>query len=253
MRYNRAFPIFVPLATWLMLEYYFFNHQSIYVVSGLIVFLSVFTLWRFAKESVMERGWWNFSILPIFFSSAIIVYSVLLDNQTAIQLLFFIDLIFLYFYLRFSYYYLIKPSGYKVSSIENLSSYANFFSYFLISAALFGLQSYLSIWVWPLMVILVFTSILAIYQLFWANKIKIRESLLFIIIPSLILLELGWSISFLPLNFNIAGLILSICYYVTIGLTRLYLANDLEKDKVRLYLSLGISSILLILLTARWL
>jgi hypothetical protein len=68
----------------------------------------------------------------------------------------------------------------------------------------------------------------------------------------LILVELFWSISFLPFNYNITGLILAVCYYVIIGLVKNHLLGKLDAAKVKMYLILGGVSLFLIMLTARW-
>jgi len=252
-RLNKYLPLAVPLAIFFALEVYFFYHKLIYPASAFIVIVIIFSLWSFTKESQTSKQWWNFAILPALFTLAVISYSTLLENKPLIQLLFLFDLFFLYFYFRFSYYYLVKPIAYKVSAIENLSSYVNFLSYFLIISTIYGLQSYLNIPVWQLMVVLAVVSILAVHQIMWANKIESKTSNLYLILITLALIEIGWAISFLPLNFNISGLILAICYYVIIGLARLYLLEILDKEKIRLYLIFGIVSLFLVLLTARWL
>ena len=95
-------------------------------------------------------------------------------------------------------------------------------------------------------------SVIVIYEALWENKINFREAFVFIIIGSLILLEMAWSISFLPLNFNIIGLILAICYYMITGFIKYYLLDNLNKKIVKSYLLIGFGSIFILLLTARW-
>lgn len=253
MKYNRALPLVVPIIIWLLLEFYLFNTKLIYWLGALSILIIFFTARRFCRESLIDKNWWNFSILPIIFLIAVIFYSTMLQNALTIQVIFALVLIFLYFYLRFSYYYLIRPVSYKVASIENISSYVNLISVFLFSASIYGLEAFLNFPVWPLMLVLAIFSGLAIYQIFWTSKIELKASLIYVIICPLVIIELAWALSFLPLNYNVSGLILAICYYVLIGLTKLKLLDMLDMPKVKLYLYFGLISILVVLLTSRWL
>ncbi len=151
-----------------------------------------------------------------------------------------------------SNYYLIQTKSYKNLSLENISSYGNLLTFFFISSVVYDLQSFLDMPVWPLAVIIAVAAALIIYQTVWANGIEKKITIIYVLIGSLILVELAWAISFLPLDFNATGLILTICYYMLIGLVRHHLLDNLKKNIVKLYLALGFGSILLILLTTRW-
>ena len=185
-------------------------------------------------------------------SAAIITYSTLLVSKFIIQLLFILNIISLYFYLRNVYYYLVRPAAYKIFTIESISSYGNFLIFFLISAALYGFQSFLNIKVWPLMMALLAITALIVYQMIWANKIDLSRGMIYILISCLVILELSWSVSFLPLNHNIAGLIIAICYYMLTGLIRHYLLDKLDKEKIKSYLGFGMASLFIILFAAKW-
>lgn len=246
-------PLLIPLIVLMFFEVFFFYPKMIYAVLVLVNLLICFTVWRFSRASDVDKRWWNFFILPGLMSTSIMVYTVLLANKTIIQSFFILDVVLLYFYLRYVYYYLFRPAAYEPFSIENISSYGNFLTFFLVSAAVYGLQSFLNLRVWLLMAVILFVAALIIYQIIWANKINFKKSLPCVLINCLILIELSWSLSFLPLNHNVSGLTLAICYYMLIGLSRHYLLGGLDKNKIKLYLSFGFISILIILLTARWL
>lgn len=253
MLLNRLLPLITPLSALILFEIFFFYPKMIYSVLLLASSLIFFTVWRFTRASDIDKSWWNFFILPGLMYASIIAYTVLLANKTIIQFLFLLNVILLYFYLRYVYYYLFRPAAYKPFSIENISSYGNFLTFFLISAAAYGLQSFLNLRVWLLMAMVLFAAGLIIYQIIWANKIDFKKSLPYILINCLILAELSWSLSFLPLNHNVSGLTLAICYYMLMGLSRHHLLGGLDKSKIKLYLSFGFISILIVLLTARWL
>ena len=252
MKFNRFFPLLVPLSIFFLQEIYFFSPKLIYLVSVLAGLLIFFAIWQFSQASKTDNRWWNYLILPAVMSAAVMGYSVFLSNKLIIQVLFILNIIFLYLYLRYVYYYLLNPAVYEVFSIENISSYVNWLAFFLLASMVYGLESFLNLPISWLVLITMFFTALLIYQIIWANKIATRVGLAYILISCLILIELFWSISFLPLNYNIAGLCLAICYYVIVGLVKNQLLSKLDTAMVKMYLILGSVSLILVLLTAKW-
>ena len=252
MKLNRFLPLFIPLLVYALDQMYFFSPKLIYVAAVLINLLLFFAVWQFCKASQIDKEWWNYLILPAVMSTAVMAYSVFLSYKLVIQLLFILNLVFLYFYLRYIYYYLLNPAVYEIFSIENISSYVSWFSFFLLSATVYGLQSFLNLPILYLALIMLAVAGLIIYQIIWVNKIEFQKGLPYILISCFILVELCWSISFLPFNYNISGLCLAICFYTIIGLVKNHLLDKLDTVKVRMYLILGSVSLFLILFTARW-
>ena len=252
MKLNRFLPLLVPLVSYALAEMYFFYPKLIYAAVVLINLLIFFAVWRFSAVSQVDKQWWNYLILPAVSSTAVMAYSVFLSFKPAIQLLFILNLAFLYFYLRQVYYYLLNPSLYKVFSLENISAYAGWFSFFLLAAVVYGLQSFLNLPIFYLALVMLVATALVSYQIIWANKIELKKGLLYILISCLLVVELGWSISFLPFNYNIAGLCLALCFYMVSGLIKNQLLDKLDAVRVKMYLTLGLVSLVLILFTARW-
>lgn len=252
MLYNRLMPLIIPLLVLLFEEIYFFYPKFIYSSAVLSVMAIFFCLWQFGRASAVDKRWWNYLILPGLMTAGIMAYTVFLSDKSIIQLLLVFNIVFLYLYLRNVYYYLLNPLAYEVFSIENLSSYSNWLAFFLYAATVYGLASFLSLPIYWLVLIIIAAAFLFSYQIVWVNKIEIKNGLPYILIGCLILVELFWSISFLPLNYNISGLCLAVSYYVMIGMFKNHLLNKLDWPKVRMYLILGSVSMVLLLLTARW-
>jgi len=255
MRHNRFLPLIVPLLTLILFEIFFFFPKMIYVVLVLVTLVIFSAVWQFYRASEINKEWWSRLggiILPVLMSIAVVAYTTLLSSKLVIQILFILNIILLYSYLRQIYYYLIRPLAYEAFSIENISSFGNFLTFFLLAATIYGLQSFLNISIWLLMIAMLAVTSLIIYQVVWANKIDLRKGLPYILITSLILFELSWSVSFLPLNHNISGLVIALCYYMLIGLVRHFLLDALDSGKIKFYLGFGFTSLFIILFTARW-
>ena len=252
VKLNRLLPLMAPILVFLFEEMYFFSPRLIYVAAVLANLLIFFTVWQFSQASEVDKRWWNYLILPALMTLAVMAYSVFISNQFLIQFLFIFNIIFLYLYLRHVYYYLLNPLAYEVFSIENISSYINWLTFFLLAATIYGLESFLDLPISRLVIIMIIAAALLVYQIIWVNKIELKSGLPYILISCLLLIELFWSISFLPFNYNISGLALAICYYTIVGLVKNHLLSKLDAPKVKMYLILGSVSLFLVLLTARW-
>ncbi|MEA3398458.1 MAG: hypothetical protein U9R06_01810 [Patescibacteria group bacterium] len=236
-----------------MYEIFYFWSSTLYVVAALGLIIFLFAARQFLQKSQIKERWWNIVILPSSFFLGTLLFVILLTSNALVQLLFIVNVFFLHLYFRGIYYILLGKQEERNYSLENLSSYGNFLTFYFISSAIFGFQSYLHVSVWILMLLLLFSIALIVYQVFWANKISLNSGFFYIVLYGAVLVEIAWSISFLSLSFYILGLILAICYYILIGLARFYLLGNLNAKIVKLYLGFGLASILMVLFTSRWL
>lgn len=252
MAYNRFLPLIVPLITLLLLEVYRFHPRLLYVVVILVILLFFFTARQFILASKKKEKWLNYFLLPALFFGGLTLFSTMIPSKFLVQSLFVINTLFIYFYFRAIYHLLSGSTKYGNNVLQNLSSYGNFLAVYFVASSVYGLQVFLGVQTWLLMVVLLFVIMSVVYQVLWANGIDIRKGYLYALIMCLVLVEIAWSASFLTLSFYILGLIFAICYYILIGLIRFYLLGRLTKSLIKIYLIFGFSSILVVLLTANW-
>lgn len=252
MKYNRFLVLLTPLIALLLCEVLFFMPKMFYVILVFYFLIIFFAVNQFTKSSKIDKRWYNFIIFPLCFSISLIIYSIISVNKFFVQILFFTNAFFIYYYLRNIYYYLIRPDFYKDNTLENISSYGNFLLIFFIASSIYGLQSFLNLSVCISIIIILPFFALVIHQVIWINKIDFKIGFIYILIGCLILIEIAWALSFLPVNYKANGLVMAICYYILIGIIRFYLKGSLNKRIVKLYLFFGFSSIFITLLTARW-
>lgn len=250
MKLNKFLVIITPFALLVLLELFFFYPRLIFFSFIFGVLFIFYTIQNFIKISVYGKKFLNYTILPILFFIASISFSLVAISQIFVQLIFFLCVVFVYLYLRQVYYLMLSSS--KEYFFENTSSYGGFLIVFFFSSTIYGLQSFLNIPIWIL--ILFFVPILGIifYQVFWSNKLDFSKSSIFIVLLCILLSEIAWSIAFLPFRHYVIGFILAICYYILIGLTRFYLNNKLDSKTIKLYLYFGFFSLILMFLTSRW-
>lgn len=252
MKYNRFLPLLVPLLSVILFELFIARPHLVYVVIILVILLFLFVVRQFLLSRAKPEKWWNVIIQPFVFFLGTISFTALIPSKSLLHILVVFFGIFIYLYFRTLYFYLVRPSKKNRLSLENLSSYGNFLAFYFIAASVYGFQAFLSFPIWSLMLLLMILTAMIIYQVFWANEIDLKKSLIYIVLGCLALIELAWSISFLTLSFYILGLILAVSYYVLIGLTRFYLLGKLNKSIIQKYLIFGLASILIVLFTSRW-
>lgn len=252
MKYNKFLILIVPTLSFLFLEIYFFYPKMVYVILVLIFSMIFFTARQFILASEKRDNIINIISLPVLFVFGSIFVSFFLRDGWLIHLLFVFDLIFLYYYLKISYYYFLRVDLYKKIDMENLSAYGGFMAFYFSSVSFFGFQLFLDIDIWKLMIFLAIIVFLIVFQVAWAKGINKQTSFFYALLLSLIMLELSWGISLLTLSYYILGLLLAVSFYILIGLVKFYLFGGLNKEKVKLYLFFGLLSVILVLLTARW-
>ncbi len=249
-------PLLIPLAAGAALEVIYFWPSMIYVAAVLTVAIFLFASRQLLHSGSKRERWWDLSILPVVFTSGLIVFSVILP-KTFVQPMFLADIIFLYLYWRALYYHLhsSSPASERSNSevLLNLSVYGNFLAVYFIASSVYGIEAFLGVNVWLLILVMFAAVELIVYQVFWANRIDLRRGAIFILLVGFILAELGWTVSFLPLSYYILGLILAVCYYMIIGLTRFYLSGSLNAGTVKKYLIFGFLSLIAVMLSVRWL
>jgi hypothetical protein len=72
-------------------------------------------------------------------------------------------------------------------------------------------------------------------------------------LSSLMISEIALMFTLLPLNYLIAGILCALAYYSVLNFIRLYLNNNLSARKIKNYALFTAISLIIILLTARWL
>jgi hypothetical protein len=72
------------------------------------------------------------------------------------------------------------------------------------------------------------------------------------VIIGLVLAELFWALSFLPLHYSVLGFVLFVIFYALWSLYYYYLFNHLTVRKVQFHLGLSFIFIILVLLTTPW-
>lgn len=250
-------PAIISLLLLGLFEFFFWRPNLFYYCLALAVLAFFFAIWQLHLGDIEKKKWGGFLILPPFFILGLAIYCSMLvrfslPQKLFIHFLFLFNAIFIYLYLRFSYFFFLKPYIFKEADFKNLSLGGNYLTSFFLFSSLYGLPLFLSINFWfflPFIFLLVF---LLTAQSLWLEKVEIKKNAFYILIICLIFMEIYWALAFLPLNYSVCGLLLSLVFFIIINLTKFNLLGNLSKEIIRNYLIFSIGAILVVLLTARW-
>ena len=247
---------YIPFASsaviFIILEANGYFPKLYYYFLGANIFILALSIWYLARGSIFYKNFLHYSILPLCLIISSSVYGILVSDSLRGQILDILITILNYIGLRSLYFYFEKSEIYKVYLMNNFFSYAGFLIIFFSSSAIFGLVSFLNIEIWPLLFLLTFVIALVLFQYYLIYDIDRKRSFPFILLASLSLLEISWAVSFLPLNYTVAGLTISVFYYMASGLTKYFMQGNLNKGIIKFYLLFGSISIFILLLTSRW-
>ncbi len=222
---------------------------------SLLVFNVIFLIFVLMFNSILlDKKRLSFFILPFLFINSLALYSSLLINK---WLIFGIVLLAMFF----SYYYFVefrlrlnRDFDFNLGNFFVLSDVEGLLLVFLGASFIYSLPYFLNFKNWMLLIIIVLILFFAIWQnILIVNKQKqkqetLRSSFLFL----LVLLPIVGSLFFLPFNFNVLGLILTLCYYTGLSFIRFHLSETLTNKKIKYNLIFIIVLLLTIFLTVRW-
>ena len=252
MKPSRLAVIILPLVIWLISQAYFIWPEFFYLSVGLSSVL-IMVLAFFLKTPEQKVSWWLMAILPLSFLISMAVFISLQANGLFIQLLFLVLATFIFNYFKNLYYFWNRPDLYKEEHYSTIRAYGSLLVVFFAAADLYGLQSLLSLTVWP--IFLVFVAVIGAVAYLNLNLEGLDKKTIwqFTLLITWLLIEMAWVFIFLPLNYNVAALSVCIVYYLFINLARLYLQKALTTKKIKLYLILSYAGLAILLFTARWL
>lgn len=255
--YKQVLPALASFLILLLLEVFWIYPKLFYYILALLAAIPIISLWLFYLARVKEGKILTFFILPILFLSSSLFFSGVIPisgfwHKILIQIVFFINAGFIYLYLRYSFYFFITPYLFKDTAFKNISSFGAYLTSLFSFSSAFGLLSFLSLPIWLLILIIIVFVFFLTYASFWAERISLKASFLYIIVISFLIFQFSWALAFLPLSFYLIGLILSIIYYLIIKLSQFNFAGNLNKNTITRHLLFGVISIIIILLTAKW-
>jgi len=238
-----------PLFFWLGWQFILSHPHNLWVLSLLSTIVLILVSYEFSGR---QRGWkFRFSFLSLtLLLNSFYLFISLIALQWIVQLLWLLMLWYLYSYIIVG----VKMNKSNDTSEWSLISlYGGLYTTFFAAATLFGFRAFLNLSLWPLLLIFFVIIFINTRSLAYAQAWNNRNYFGFWFFLSLLITELVMMLSLLPLNYLIAAILGALAYYSAINFARLYINNQLTRRKIKNYAWFTFLSLVIILLTARWL
>ena len=148
--------------------------------------------------------------------------------------------------------FLFQPSRYIPYSLEHMSTYstmvAAFFAY--VSMFMFAVL-HLSRLRYLLIAAILVTAVM-VWQTFWIQKLPWQRARWFVLVLTSVIVESIVVLYYWPISFFVNGALLTIIFYVSLHLSRHYLAETLTRRLIIRYSGLAMFASVILLVSAKW-
>lgn len=252
---RRFLALIIPLVLALGFELLFYMQLNIKAISATLIGLFILLFISLAlliKEKIRSKNFWSLAVLPLFFYLLVTNYILTLSYGYLRHIVIILFALILYTFLENLFLFYYHRASYQVNSLENSSLFLNIIIFFLLVLNLNALSVLLNPPLWILSLCLVLILFVILWQLFWIFKIKDKLKILYVLVAIIIILEFFWALSFLPSNFYVLAVILTVIYYFMLGIIRAKMAGELDKKMFLRYTIISGILILIILITSHW-
>lgn len=224
--------------------------RAYYLIFVLLISL-FFSLYILSESRIFGKNLWFYFLFPSLLMASGFVFLYFLETGAVKQILIITLAFFLWIILKNTSLLMVSSEKGREKT-KNIINYLVLIAAFLFFSGLFALRVFLGVKIiWLLIVTYILTYIL-IVQIFWSNQINLKKYGIYFIFLPFIFIQLFWTITYLPTNFLVNGLILSAVFYVLVNLSRHEILNSLTSKILVSYLILGSLMIIFTALTSQW-
>lgn len=229
---------------------FFIGGAYYWSILGFNIFFLLFVFFLRNINSGLRK--YVYFILPGLFLNGLFLYLSLVVNKSFLVLCLLGGISLSYYYFKELRKRLIRDTDFSVGSFLGWADTIALLLVFLASSFAYALTYFLNVSNYILILIIVLVLFIAIWQSILFIGTKFRPSLFFTILFIIALLPVTWSLFFLPFNYNVLGLILTICYYFGLSFIRFYLSANLSIKKIKYNLIFMLMSLLVLFTMIRW-
>lgn len=253
MLFYRILSFLVPLIIALLWSFLFWRANLtylIFIISGLLTFLGSWWLVIKKVKSKKECFFYSFFSVLIVFSG--LVSFLFIENLVLKIILVLLVIILFFLYLNQLFIQFFKKSLVKQERLWLFFRLALTLIIFLASSSLYGLKDFIGTSVILLLIFFIILVLILSWYSEW-QKFDFRIRIFFFrILLAIIMGELFWAISLLPLIYYLKGVLLAIFYLVFNESIIWHFDKRYQPKLIRSYLIIVIILVLLILATAQW-
>lgn len=248
----RTFPILsgLTMAVGAMALFWFPNHPFIVSVLSLIVLF--FLLAKLAGWNFKKNDFWVLFGIPFFLalSSFCLLFFVEGSSMKIIIITLATCLVWLFAENLFSYLQL--PHTYQVNALEYLSLVINVVSVYFFTTGLFAARLFLGLPLWLTVPLFAGAILIMIFTTLWICKIDKERLKTNTLGGTVLFVELFIVFTLLPSGFFPNAALLTLIFYLFLGIVRANLLGKLNKAILKRYLLAAVVLAVIVVWTARW-
>ena len=219
------------------------------LVSGAVLLFAL--MWYLCKRKINWRLL-QFSLAPLIFYVAGFWFAMFLQRTWIYHTFAILGAVVFWMYFEQALLYFHYPLKYFPYTLENFAYYMGLLAFFFLVSGLFGFAILLQLKVWFLAVLAALGTFIINFEIFWNQKIELRKSRIFNFVITLIVVEFFVALGFLPTGYYVNAAVLSIFYYVLMGLSKSALTGYLTRRSVLMHVFIAAACLLLVLFSAQW-
>lgn len=209
-------------------------------------------LWHLAGFRFREPERWFLVGIPAALVVSAYAVALFLESDASKLALATTVALLVFFFAEHLFAFLHLPAAYQLHALEHVSLVVNAVTMFFAATSLFGLRLFLSLPLWVLSAACFVVSLFLLAATFWVCKVGTNRLRPYALGGALMLTELFLAMSFLPTGFFTNAALLTIFFYLYLGISRAHVLSKLSRPVARRYASVSIFLTILILATARW-
>jgi hypothetical protein len=225
---------------------------QIYFLAVVILLINFGALWQLTGRKFLSRKLWQLSVTPTLFLLSSLLFVSFLEGRYLRQVFLLGVMALEWAFLEVVFLKINYRPRYQPHSLDNICTHINLITIFLTVSGIFSLIIFLGFSLWPWLMVFGIISFLINYQLILPSDVDAKIAWPYILISTLIDLEIFWAVSYLPVSVYVSGLLVTVSYYFTTGLARNWLIGVKEKRVVIRYLIISLSILILVLVSAKW-
>jgi len=206
----------------------------------------------FIKTKVFSKDFFYLSLLPLLLLLSIGIFLLILGSDLLQHFVIGLGAFFLFLFLENLFLYYYQPVKYQPHSLENLSALLQIIVFFLLVINLVALNIFLNLPIWLLSIILLIGLSLILLQAFWIYKLANKMKYVYLFIINIIILEYFWALFFLPTNFFVSSIILTIIFYFIWGIFKAKINDKFSKKLFWRYLIISCFLLFCVIATNSW-
>lgn len=227
------------------------NKEATYYIAVILFIIQTLTIILLTRKN--KRGkFLDFYLTPFFLLLSAFIFYLIIDHIIVLYIFALAISVIYSLVLSNIVSYIFESAGYQPYALENIYSYVNLVSLFLLYAGFYGFLLLLGWPVWIFTIACFLLTGLLFMRTLWSYKIEWNRSKLYILIVAIFMTESFYIISLFPTSYVFNGLLMIIIYYLLINFIKDHLKDRFNKKDIRLYLILSGIVFIISLLTTRW-